>query len=193
MEFLIHIFRLYPNVISAFVQGVVYIGSSILFLHAIWLIIQAFKHIRLINYDRLKREITKESTLDDPLMILTAKTLYSAHIEHQGNSYAKTFLADATHQLIGNIFLSKYVNKITMITNLLPPMGFIGTIFGMIMIFLAKGDPNSDLNTSGLGAALFTTLMALSCFVMIEVLKKTLINLSESRIDRALGATLDII
>lgn len=193
MEFLLHLFRLYPHIVSAVVQGIVYIGSSILFLHAIWLIVRAYRHIRFVSFEKMSTEVKKESRIDDPLMILTAKTLYTAYNDQKEGNYSKSFLTDATHQLIENLFHTKYVNKITMITNLLPPMGFIGTIFGMIMIFLAKGDPNSDLNTTGLGAALFTTLMALSCFVMIEVLKKSIINLSESRIDRALGMTLDIL
>ncbi len=188
MEFILHVFRLYPNLISNFVQGAVYIGSAILLLHAFWLLMQAFRHSRLVATENLTQEMKKLSQVNDPLMVITAKTLYSANKEHEGNPY---FLVDATHQLIENLFLSKYINKITMITNLLPPMGFIGTIFGMIMIFLAKGDPNSDLNTSGLGAALFTTLMALTCFVLIEVFKKSAINLAESRINKALGITLE--
>lgn len=193
MEFLIHLFRLYPSIISAFVQGVVYIGSAVLFIHAFWLIIRAYRHTRLIEKNVMNSQLKKDTLIDDPLMLITAKTLYSAHLEHKDATYSPSFLADATHQLVENMFHTKYINKITMITNLLPPMGFIGTIFGMIMIFLAKGDPNSDLNTTGLGAALFTTLMALTCFVIIEVLKKSLINLSESRIERALGITLDIL
>ena len=173
--------------ISAVVQGILYIGSAVFFLNAIWLVIRAHRHIRLISFEKMKAEATKETRIDDPLMVITAKTFYSAHLEHNGNGYSKSFLADATFQLIENLFHTKFINKITMISNLLPPMGFIGTIFGMTMIFLAKGDPNSDLNTSGLGAALFTTLIALAIFVIIEVLKKNLINLSEVRIDKALG------
>ena len=188
MEFIIHIFKLYPNLISDLVQGVVYIGSAILFFNAIWLIYQAFRHARLIHNEQLQAQAHKESQLDDPLMLVVVKTLFSARKEHQGSPYSLSFLMDATHQLVENLYHTRYINRITMITNLLPPMGFIGTIFGMIMIFLAKGDPNSDLNTTGLGAALFTTLVALSCFVILEVFKKSLINLATSRIERALAS-----
>ncbi|GAB6094727.1 hypothetical protein JCM14469_09790 [Desulfatiferula olefinivorans] len=193
MEFVLHLFRMYPNVISALVQGIVYIGSAVLFLNALWVVIRAHRHIRPVPPEQMKAQISRESSLDDPLMLMAAKTFYSAHLEHKGNGYSKSFLADATFQLVENTFHTKFVNKITMISNLLPPMGFIGTIFGMIMIFLAKADPNSNLNTSGLGAALFTTLIALSCFVVIEVMKKNLINLSEVRIDKALGITSQLI
>lgn len=187
MEFIIHIFKLYPNLISDLVQGVIYIGSAILFFNASWLIFQAYRHARLVKKDRLTTLVGKESRLDDPLMVMAAKTYYSARNEHGETQYPASFLVDATHQLVENLYHTRYINKITMITNLFPPMGFIGTIFGMIMIFLAKGDPNSDLNTTGLGAALFTTLMALTCFVILEVFKKNLINLAASRIERALS------
>jgi len=187
MEFIIHIFKLYPSLISDLVQGLVYIGSAILFLNAIWIIALAYRHARLVKKAELMALASEPSTLDDPLMTVAVKTLLAAHDEHKETPYPVSFLIDATHQMMENIYHTRYINKITMITNLLPPMGFIGTIFGMIMIFLAKGDPNSDLNTTGLGVALFTTLIALTCFVILEVFKKNLINLATSRIERALG------
>ncbi|SCY74490.1 MotA/TolQ/ExbB proton channel family protein [Desulfoluna spongiiphila] len=187
MEFIVHIFKLYPSLISDLVQGVVYIGSALLFLNAVWLIALAYRHARLIKTKELMRLAPEPATLDDPLMTAAVKTLHAAHDEHKGTPYPVSFLIDATHQMMVNIYHTRYINKITMITNLLPPMGFIGTIFGMIMIFLAKADPNSDLNTTGLGVALFTTLIALTCFVILEVFKKNLINLATSRIERALG------
>ena len=55
------------------------------------------------------------------------------------------------------------------------------------MIFLANEDPNSTMNTQGLGVALFTTLIAMAIFIIFEVIKKNLISLSEARIDKALG------
>jgi biopolymer transport protein ExbB len=187
MEFIIHIFKIYPNLISDLVQGGIYIGSALLFFNAIWLIFGAYRNARLVKNDRLATLVRTKSHLDDPLMVVAAKTYYSAQKEHGETQYPASFLVDATHQLVENLFHTRYINKISMITNLLPPMGFIGTIFGMIMIFLAKGDPNSDLNTTGLGAALFTTLVALTCFVILEAFKKSLINLAASRIERALS------
>lgn len=187
MEFIIHMFKLYPSLISDLVQGGIYIGSALLFFNAAWLIVQAYRHVRLVPESRLTRVAGQESRIDDPLMVIAAKTFHAARTEHRDTRYPVSFLVDATHQLVENLYHTRYINKITMITNLLPPMGFIGTIFGMIMIFLAKGDPNSDLNTMGLGAALFTTLLALTCFVILEVFKKSLINLAASRIERALS------
>lgn len=178
---------MYPGLIKTMVHGIVFTGISILFIHATWMCILAYRHLRSVSFDVIRSETKKESRTEDPLMVLTAKTYYSAHIQHEGNNYPHTFLADATFQLIENVFHHKYINRITMITNILPPTGLFGTVFGMIMIFLANEDPNSALNTQGLGVALFTTLIAMASFIIFEVIKKNLITLSEARIDKALS------
>ncbi len=187
MDFLVYIFRMYPGFIKVMTHGIVFTGIAILFAHASWMCFLAYRHIRSVSFDVIRAETKKESTSDDPLMVLTAKTYYSAHVQHEGNNYPKNFLADATFQLIENVFHHKYINRITMITNILPPTGLFGTVFGMIMIFLANEDPNSTMNTQGLGVALFTTLIAMAIFIIFEVIKKNLISLSEARIDKALG------
>ena len=187
MEFIIQILKHYPTLISDIVLGCIYVGSALLFFNALWLIIQAYRHVRMIKGETLTQLAPEVAHLDDPLMVVAIKTLYAAKEQHSQTPFPISFLVDATHQLVENLYHTRYINKITMITNLFPPVGFIGTIFGMIMIFLAKGDPNSDLNTTGLGAALFTTLIALTCFVILEVFKKSLINKAASRIERALS------
>jgi hypothetical protein len=187
MDFLVYIFRMYPDLIKTMTHGIVFTGIAILFAHASWMCFQAYRHIRAVSFDVIRAETKKESSSDDPLMVLTAKTYYSAHVQHEGSNYPKHFLSDATFQLIENVFHHKYINRITMITNILPPTGLFGTVFGMIMIFLANEDPNSTMNTQGLGVALFTTLIAMATFIVFEVIKKNLITLSEARIDKALS------
>jgi hypothetical protein len=139
----------------------------------------------------LLKKAKEDSYTDDPLIVLTAKTFYAARKENMDNPYPGSFLIDATRQMVENLFQINYISKITMLTNLLPPLGFIGTVFGMIMIFMAKADPNSSLNTSGLGAALFTTLCALSAFVILEMLKIRLNNLSRIRIENGLNTVFE--
>lgn len=189
MDFLVYFFRMYPDIIKIMTHGIVFTGIAILFIHASWMCFQAYRYVRAVSFEEIRAETKKESFADDPLMVLTAKTYYSAYIQHEGNKYPHTFLADATFQLIENVFHHKYINRITMITNILPPIGLFGTVFGMIMIFLANEDPNSVLNTQGLGIALFTTLIAMANYIIFEVIKKNLISLSEARIDKALGMT----
>ncbi len=191
MDIVLHLLRLYPGLISGLVQATVYFGSMVLFINGLWLLFKAFKHLGKIKQSQLNKEAKKESTPDDPLCVLTAKTLYTAHKEYKSGQYPHSFLIDATRQLMENLFETNFTGKITAISNLLPPMGFIGTIFGMIMIFMAKADPNSELNTSGLGAALFTTLAALSLFVVLEALKMRADALSKQRIESGLNIKIE--
>ncbi len=191
MNFIINLLRLYPGLISGFVQAVVYVGSAFLLFNGLWLLFTAFKHLKRIKKSQLNKVAKTENSPDDPLCVLTAKTLYTAHKEYKEGTYPHSFLVDATRQLMENLFEVNYLSKITAISNLLPPMGFIGTIFGMIMIFMAKADPNSELNTSGLGAALFTTLAALSCFVVLEALKMRVSSLSKQRIESGLNIKIE--
>ena len=193
MDFLLYMFRMYPDIIQTLIHGCLFVGISLLCFHAVWTCFQAYRHIRRVSFDVIRSETKKESSTDDPLMVLVAKTYYSAHAQHDGTNYPKSFLADATFQLIENVFHHRYINKITMTTNLLPPTGLFGTVFGMIMIFLASDDPNSTLNTHGLGSALFITLITMASFIILETVKKNIINLSEIRIDRALGMASKII
>lgn len=191
MNFIVNLLRLYPGLASGLVQTAVYVGSAFLFFNGIWLLFKASKHLKRMKKSLLNKEAEKKNAPDDPLCVLTAKTLYTAHKEYKEGTYPHSFLVDATRQLMENLFEVNYLSKITAISNLLPPMGFIGTIFGMIMIFMAKADPNSELNTSGLGTALFTTLVALSCFVVLEALKMRASSLSKQRIESGLNIKIE--
>jgi biopolymer transport protein ExbB len=191
MNFIVNLLKLYPGLTSGFVQTAVYVGSAFLLFNGLWLIYKAFKQLKRIKKSLLNKEAKTKSSPDDPLCVLTAKTLYTAHKEYKKGTYPQSFLVDATRQLMENLFEVNYLSKITAISNLLPPMGFIGTIFGMIMIFMAKADPNSELNTTGLGVALFTTLAALSCFVVLEALKMRASSLSKQRIESGLNIKIE--
>ncbi len=191
MDYILHLLRLHPTLISSLVQAIVYTGCAYLFGRALWLIFTTSRHLRKVDPEVMTKMAMEKEKPEDPLSVLTAKTLVSAYKEHKGSPYPISFLKDAARQLSENLFEMNYINKITMLSNILPPMGFIGTVFGMIMIFMAKADPNSELNTSGLGAALFTTLVALTCFVIVEGLKMRLSNLSKIRIENGLNITIN--
>jgi len=191
MNYILQMLRLYPELISGLVQIFVYTASGFLFFKGLWLIYRSSRHLRNVSAFELLKKSKEDSYTDDPLIVLTAKTFYAARNENTDKSYPNSFLADATRQLVENLFQINYMSKITMITHLLPPLGFIGTVFGMIMIFMAKADPNSSLNTSGLGAALFTTLFALSAFVVLEMLKIRLNNLSRIRVETGLNTVFE--
>lgn len=153
--------------------------------------VQAIRHLKVVEADEQTFKQLVQSirspidNFETPLMILTAKTLYDAYKAHKR---AKTplflkALEDSTEQIMENFFENRYIRPISMYSNLLPPIGFIGTIIGMIIVFSNKGGANSQLNAAGLGVALLSTLYALSGFVVIEVVKMWFINRASLCID----------
>ncbi|MDY6906269.1 MAG: MotA/TolQ/ExbB proton channel family protein [Thermodesulfobacteriota bacterium] len=187
MDILLNLFRSHATVASSIIQYLVYTTSAILFLNGLWGSVKAFRWLRKMKPEHLKMHANGPVYTDDPLMLVIYKTFSAAKKEYGSNSSRLVFVADATRQMAENLFESRYLESINMSANLLPPLGFIGTVFGMILIFLAKVEPGSELNTIGLGAALFTTLVALILFVMLELIKMGLARLIKKRIELGLN------
>lgn len=186
MDFLIQLFRAHATLVSNLVLFGVYAGSTIFFFNGLWAGIRGLKWMRRISHAEITSKAQEEISPDDPLMLVVAKSFSGSKKKYGKNPSQLSFLADATRKMAENLFETKYLEPLILSSNLLPPMGFIGTVFGMIMIFLAKVNPGSELNTIGLGAALFTTLLALILFVILEAMKLLLSRLMKQRIEYGL-------
>ncbi|KPA13681.1 biopolymer transport membrane proton channel TolQ-like protein [Candidatus Magnetomorum sp. HK-1] len=105
--------------------------------------------------------------------------------------YPEAFLTDAIQQISENYFEKKFISPISMLANLLPPLGFVGTIFGMSIIFGALGNgSNSPENIEGISTALLTTLAALVVFVILEYIGMLLISRANKRIHEGLSVSI---
>jgi biopolymer transport protein ExbB/TolQ len=167
---------------------------ALVFILGVARLLKGSRKLKRIKKDKLIQLAKNARMPNDPLELIAAKTLYTATMEYNANpseSYSKTFLNDATRQLVENYFESKFVHPISMCSNILPPMGFIGTVLGMIIIFVAKGQSGHELNLEGLSIALLTTLFALVFFVILELLKIYLIKLATTSIDSGLSLDLN--
>ncbi len=192
MEFFIGLFRSHVTLASSFLQYIVYITSALVFFYGLWASLRAFRWLRRVDLSDLKKKVDDATYADDPLMLVVAKTYRSAIQKSDGSFPQPAFVADATRQMAENLFENRYMDSITMSSNLLPPLGFIGTVFGMILIFLAKVNPSGELNTIGLGTALFTTLVALLLFVVLEIIKMWLFHLVRQRVTSGINFTMEV-
>ncbi len=103
------------------------------------------------------------------------------------------FIRDAAFQFSERYFEEKFLSPISMMANLMPPLGFIGTIIGMVVHFLSNtGTLKSDLAIAGIATALYTTFIGLVCFTFLEFLKKAFYSLLHKRIDQGLSAVVDV-
>ncbi|RJP79406.1 MAG: hypothetical protein C4522_09835 [Desulfobacteraceae bacterium] len=153
--------------------------------------LKAIRHLKLAaNMEQAKKELVKAiqspvDSVDIPIMILTAKTLHDAVVAHK-KAREPIFLGaleDSTEQIMENFLENRYIRPITLYANVLPPIGFIGTVVGMILVFNAGSDSALLMNAKGLGIALLSTLYALSGFVLIELVKIWIVNRASHCID----------
>ena len=80
-----------------------------------------------------------------------------------------------------------------MLASLMPPLGFIGTIMGMVIHFLSNtGDLKSSITIIGIATALYTTFIGLIFYTFLEFLKRYFYTLSQKRIDEGLEAVSNI-
>jgi biopolymer transport protein ExbB/TolQ len=101
----------------------------------------------------------------------------------------ETFIRDAAFQFSERYFESKFLEPMSMLANLMPPLGFIGTIMGMVIHFLSNtGSLKSDITIVGIATALYTTFIALIFYTFLEFLKRFFYTLAQKRIEEGLAA-----
>lgn len=102
------------------------------------------------------------------------------------------YIRDAAFQYSERYYRDRFLEPISLIANLMPPLGFLGTIMGISVHFLSNaGTLNSNLTVTGIATALYTTFVGLICFTILEFLLKILTSLSRKRIDEGLAAVAD--
>jgi flagellar motor component MotA len=64
-----------------------------------------------------------------------------------------------------------YARPITMFANLMPPIGFIGTTVGMLVLFISMHKADSSLELGALAIALTSSIFALIAYAILEAIK----------------------
>jgi len=185
---------------SGFLQVVVYLVMGTVFLFALR---KAFQSIRALAHRDLKGgkgilHSGESGDIGTPLSFIAATFFYKAkkhYIDEQNNGdYSRivppdAFLRDAAFQYSERYFEEKFLDPMGMLANLMPPMGFIGTIIGMVVHFLSNsGSLNNELTIGGIATALYTTFIGLVCYTFLEVLRKIFYALAHRRIEEGLTA-----
>ena len=97
------------------------------------------------------------------------------------------FLVDASRQYVTNEYRANYVDPISMYSNILPPIGFIGTLIGLVVLVLSKHHGSETLELVGLAGAVSKSILALFGFIVLEGLKIGLYGRMMAGLDDALG------
>ncbi len=163
--------------------------TTLIFILGCYMAIRALIFMRSADIAHLERIKDKEMSSDDGFAESVSKILWSTVQTGQGEGQVppKPFLHDATRQVAENMFNGKFINKLSMCSNLLPPIGLWGTVAGMIVIFLYTGDPGNALNKGAVGTKLWSTFLALIYYVSLEGITLLLVMRSRRCIDRGLS------
>ena len=189
------------NSCSGIFQISVYFFILITFGFSLIKIYRSLQVLSFCNLDRIKKQ-KRLSHLrfnsKTPLSVIAALSYENAKIhyfnEGENKLYSKmvppdTFLRDAAFQFSERYFETKFLEPLSMLANLMPPLGFIGTILGMVIQFLSNsGDLNSDITIAGIATALYTTFLALILYTFVEFTKRFFFTLAHKRIDEGLAA-----
>jgi biopolymer transport protein ExbB len=194
------------NSYSGIMQLTVYFIMASIFGFALMKAYQSFRALAYFDFRQVKsKEGLKNipASLKTPLAVISASFFEKAkrhYLEEQNKEQNSdkvmppdAFIRDAAYQYSERYFEEKFLEPISMMANLMPPMGFIGTIIGMVVHFLSNsGTLNSELTVAGIATALYTTFIALVCFTFLEFLKKIFYSLAYKRIDEGLAAVTDL-
>ncbi len=166
--------------------------TTIIFILGCFMALRAFLYLRPPETAQLERVKDKEITPNDGYAESVAKILWSTvqTDQSEGQIPPRPFLHDATRQVAENMFHGKFIEKISLCSNLLPPIGLWGTVAGMIVIFLYTGDPGNALNKGAVGTKLWSTFLALFYYVSLEGIVLLLVMKSRKSLDRGLSVKL---
>ena len=107
----------------------------------------------------------------EPLAVLMFRVLTRSLRDGAADGYSSDFVVDASRQYVVNEYESHYACIISMYANLLPPIGFIGTTGGMLILFLSIHLGEVSLELGALALALTSSIFALIGFAVLEGLK----------------------
>jgi len=121
-----------------------------------------------------KAELAKPERVEgrvEPMAALMMRTLHKALRENETHGHPSDFIYDATRQYVMNEYETHYATPVTMVAGLLPPIGFIGTTGGMLILFLSMHFASTSLELGALAVALTSSIFALMAYACLESVK----------------------
>jgi biopolymer transport protein ExbB/TolQ len=140
---------------------------------------QAWSATRRIERSELRSALqrrgyaSQQGDRDDvePLALLLLRILRKSLQAADAEEHPPDMIYDASRQYVMNEYDLYYTRPITMFASLLPPIGFIGTTVGMLILFVSMHQANASLELSALAVALTSSIFALIGFAILEGVK----------------------
>lgn len=143
---------------------------------------------RTLRGRELQQGLKSAPRKGEPLALLMARVFARATRQGAESGQPVDFVLDASRQYVSTEYDSHYARVISMYANLLPPIGFIGTTTGMLVLFVSMHLEDAALELGALAVALLSSIFALLGFALLESLKIRLYR----RLLRALDSVVEL-
>ncbi|MEE9279629.1 MAG: hypothetical protein V3V67_05600 [Myxococcota bacterium] len=155
------------------------------------LLLEARSATRTLSANELKRVVQGQSVGGvEPIAALLLRVHRKSLQQKSSRELPHEFVVDASRQYAVNEYDAHYACRISMYSNILPPIGFIGTTGGLLILFFSMHMSNASLELGALALALVSTILALMGFAVLEGLKIGLYGRMLRCIDHALEEAL---
>lgn len=163
-----------PDEVVMLVLTVVALGAVMVpFLRGMRLCLQCWKATeRLAPAELTKRSASAKTEDNEALAVVMMRVLRKSMRQNDATDhYPSDFVFDASREYVMHEYHSHYASLVSMYASLLPPIGFVGTTGGMLILFLSMHLSNTSLELGALAVALTSSVFALIAFSMLEGLK----------------------
>jgi len=140
-------------------------------------VLSGWSATRRVSPEELRRgkaDASKSAGAAEPLALLMIRILQKSLREGEREGQSPDFVFDATRQYVLNEYDHHYSRLITMYASLLPPIGFIGTTGGMLILFISMHLADDSLELGALAIALTSSVFALVAYAALEGFKISL-------------------
>lgn len=153
------------------VTGIALAAVCVPFFQGIRIAVAGWAATRRPSTEELRRGRADREGAVEPLACLMIRVLQKSLREGERDGQSSDFIYDATRQYVINEYEHNYSRLITMYASLLPPIGFIGTTGGMLILFLSMHLAEDSLELGALAIALTSSVFALVAYAGLEGLK----------------------
>lgn len=159
------------EMMTILVTGVALLAVCVPFFQGVRTALGGWAATRRVSADELRRGAADSAGGTEPLSLLMIRVLQKSLREGERDGQPSDFIFDATRQYIINEYEHNYSRLITMYASLLPPIGFIGTTGGMLILFMSMHMADDSLELGALAIALTSSVFALVAYAGLEGLK----------------------
>ena len=153
------------------VTGVALAAVCVPFFQGIRISLAGWAATRRVPTEELRQNRGPVEGKTEPLACLMLRVLQKSLRDGEREGQPADFVFDATRQYVVNEYEHNYARLITMYASLLPPIGFIGTTGGMLILFLSMHLADDSLELGALAIALTSSVFALVAYAALEGLK----------------------